>query len=146
MNYNGTQRSFIEAYKTTKYMVFNPAIQIEVGKVSDELNLLLNKYNASEWAFITAWNPYSRILSDQENEVRFSSLLNDIGIYAFYEGEGVGSDPKWLPEKSALIIGILFNDAIALGNKYEQNAIVVGKIGEPAKLVMLNAFEKVGQA
>ena len=51
------------------------------------------------------------------------------------EGRGIGSDPDWVPEDSYLIIGIPRADAISLGYDFGQNAIVVGRIGNPAELV-----------
>lgn len=144
MNYNKTQLSFIEAYQTTKYHVFESEIIIEIGKVSEPLNELLKKNKATNWAFITSINPYSKVLTEQENELRFNSLINDIYSYSFYDGEGVGENPEWLPEKSVLIIDITIDKAIDLGDKYEQNAIVTGKFNEPASLILLNAFEQVG--
>jgi len=43
----------------------------------------------------------------------------------------------WEPEKSLLIFGISRTRAIELGNKFEQNAIVVGKKSLPAELVLI---------
>lgn len=58
--------------------------------------------------------------------------------YATYEGHGVGEDPKWEPELSLLIIGITKIDAILLGKKFEQNAIVYGTINTLPELLILN--------
>ena len=44
----------------------------------------------------------------------------------------------WVPEDSYLILGIPRTDAISLGYDFGQNAIVVGRIGNPAELCGLN--------
>jgi hypothetical protein len=59
----------------------------------------------------------------------------DTGGYRIYEGEGIGADPAWTPEPSFLVLGIRQEDAVALGTRFGQNAIVVGSSTEHAKLV-----------
>jgi len=49
----------------------------------------------------------------------------------------VGSDESWQPEKSFLILGIALDEAILIGKKYRQNAIVVGKIHEEPQLIWI---------
>ena len=121
-------------------MVFNPSIVIEVNKKCSELYELLKQHNASEWAYITAWNPFSKVLPDIENSERHQQLVELVKEYPYFEGEGVGTDPVWQPEKSLLILGIPKKTAIEIGTKYEQNAIVYGRINEPAELLHLFDF------
>jgi hypothetical protein len=58
--------------------------------------------------------------------------------YIILEGIGVGKEPTWEPELSLLIIGITNEDAILIGNEFEQNAIVIGKIYSIPELLILN--------
>ena len=58
----------IEAYKNTKYKVFEPGIIIEIGILNQDVDDLLLKHTSNEWAFITAYNPYSRVLTNDENK------------------------------------------------------------------------------
>jgi hypothetical protein len=58
--------------------------------------------------------------------------------YVTYEGHGVGEDPRWEPERSLFIIGISKDDASEIGKKFEQNAIVYGKIDFAPELLILN--------
>jgi hypothetical protein len=44
------------------------------------------------------------------------------------------------PEKSLLILGINKEQAIAIGNEYEQNAIVYGEVGQAAQLLLLRTI------
>lgn len=77
------------------------------------------------------------MLTEQENLLRYEKLRDRLQHYRFFEGEGVGEDPEWLPEKSFLIIGITKSDAAKIGILSEQNAIVIGEKGKPAELLML---------
>ena len=128
----------LEAYKNTKYKVFQDDIVIEIDKLNDKLKELLNKYNSTEWAFITAFNPYSKALNQDENIERHNELKELTNSYIIFEGHGVGKDPTWEPESSLLIIGITKEDAILIGNKFEQNAIVIGKVNSAPELLILN--------
>ena len=127
----------ISAYNKTKFHVFIPTIVIEIGKRNEDLDTLIKRDDQAEWAYITAYNPYSNELTDKENLKRQSLLLSKISDYKFYEGEGVGEDSTWKPERSILIVGITKNEAISLGREFEQNAIVYGKINEVPELIIL---------
>jgi hypothetical protein len=127
----------INAYNATKYKVYSPSIVIEIGIANEVINDLLISVNATTWAYITAFNPFSKILTKAENLKRHEELKVKIGNYKFFEGEGVGEDKTWEPEISFLVLGISLNDAIEIGKFYEQNAIVVGEINGVPKLKML---------
>ena len=127
----------INAYKETDFVVYDPAIVIKVNQANSLLDELLLKNQATAWAYITAWNPYSELTDKNLNEERNDQLRKDIRPYKFFEGEGVGSDLSWEPEKSFLIIGIDRKHAIEIGKKYRQNAIVVGNIYEAAELLWI---------
>ena len=128
----------LEAYKNTKYKVFELDLVIEIDKINDNLNQLLKKYSSTEWAFITAFNPYSKVLTQDENIERHNGLKELTNGYIIFEGHGVGEDPTWEPELSLLIIGITKEDAILIGNRFEQNAIVIGKVNSAPELLILN--------
>ena len=130
--------SLIEAYKNTKYKVFEPTITIEIGKFNQDLNNLILNHNSNEWAFITAYNPFSRVLTNDENRLRHIELKELTEKYVTFEGHGVGQDPTWKPELSLFIIGISKSDASKIGKKFEQNAIVYGSINETPQLMILN--------
>jgi hypothetical protein len=130
--------SLIEAYKNTKYKIFEPAVTIEIGKLNQEIDVLLQKNNSNEWAFITAYNPYSKVVSDEDNKMRHDELKELTKSYVTFEGNGVGEDPTWEPELSLFIIGISENDASIIGKKFEQNAIVYGQINHTPQLLILN--------
>jgi hypothetical protein len=130
--------SLLEAYKNTKYKVFEPSLTIEIGKINQELDDLLLKYGSKNWAFITAYNPYSRVLTQDENKSRHNEMKELVRNYLTFEGHGVGEDPSWEPELSLLIIGISKDDASKIGKKFEQNAIVYGEFNSSSELLILN--------
>ena len=128
----------IEAYKNTKYKVFEPDLTIEIGVLNQAVDMLLLKHKSAEWAFITAYNPYSRVLTEDENKVRHNELKELTKDYITFEGHGVGEDPAWEPELSLLIIGMNRDEASKVGKKFEQNAIVCGVINSNPELIILN--------
>jgi Protein of unknown function (DUF3293) len=119
------------AYRTTDYWVDDAAggpFVIRIGEVCAEVN--------GNWAFVTAWNPRSQPVSAEENTRRMAELEAFVrsGGWTFYHGRGVGRDGTWPPEPSLLIIGIQWRDAVELGKRFGQNAVVVGRTGEAARL------------
>ena len=131
------EQELIEVYNRTLYRVFNTQIILQIGEHSSMLDALLNQYHQQDWAFITAYNPGSNPLPDEVNSFRHEQLKTALGLYSYFEGEGVGENPPWKPERSLLIIGISRTKAIEIGNLFEQNAIVAGRIYLPAELLIL---------
>lgn len=129
--------NLIQAYKNTTYKVFKPNLVIEIGVINKDLNDLMAKNNATEWAYITAFNLYSNVLTDLENLDRHLQLQEVTKSFLTYEGHGVGTDSSWEPELSLLVIGISKAEAILIGKKFEQNAIVYGKIDSTPELLIL---------
>lgn len=127
----------IKAYKETNFNVYEPQITIKVGERNDRLDELLRSYDIVDWAYITAWNPYSELTSLEINEQKNKELKAALHKYSVFEGEGIGTDPQWSPEKSFLVLGINREDAIEFGTKYCQNAIVVGSLHSVAELVLI---------
>lgn len=118
--------SFIEAYLKAEYHVDGFAEPILIGRENAELGTLLKANKASEWCFITAWNPMSQELSRSENEARNEELGNALSEYAVFGGEGRDPEGIWEAERSFLVIGISRANAVALARKYNQRAILYG--------------------
>jgi hypothetical protein len=126
------------AYENTSFNVYKPKISIRIGVINKELDNLLFTNQCETYAFVTAYNPYSALKSHEENRKLNEALFRDlIDEYQLFEGEGVGEDISWEPEKSFLVLGITLDDAKAIGVKYSQNAIVFGIIGEKPELLVL---------
>lgn len=106
-----------------------------IGKPSNELENLLTKTKTNTWAYITAFNPFSKELSQDENKKRNAQLKKDISEYVVLEGAGQAISKEWPPEPSFLILGISFAEAVRLMKAYEQNAILFGRVGGVVGLV-----------
>ena len=89
------------------------------------------------WLFITAWNPFSRLTTDEENALRNAALerrLDQLG-YGYVHGAGVPDDGDWKPEESFLVFGVSQESAIELCDEFEQRAVVIGTRGGAAELL-----------
>ena len=128
-----------EAYRNTLFQATSPIglVSIQIGECTSGVVELLRRNNAIEWAFITAHNPHSELLTPEVNRGRHAELEADVGMLGlpYFPGEGIGTDPSWLPETSLLILGLTRDVAIELGARYGQNAIVHGRLGHAAELV-----------
>ena len=119
--------SLIEAYKTTNYTVLAAKrFVLNIDHKSDGLEDLYRRLRVQTSAFITAFNPYSKTLNIEENITRNEALKKELDEIAWAVVKGYGQDPEelWEKEESFLAFGITKEEAIKLGNKYEQNAIL----------------------
>lgn len=123
------------AYEATDYRV-GDRFTIRCGERSPSLDALLAESGHDTWAFITAWNPGSTALDTAENLRRMTDLSDRIALLGLptLEGEGVGTGGDWPSEPSLLVLGIGASEAVELGRAFGQVAIVIGRLGEPARL------------
>jgi hypothetical protein len=124
----------MDVYKNTTYQC--GIISIRIGTENSSLDNLLLVNGVNEWAFITAWNPNGEMSPPEQNYDANQQLLLDLQElnYFILPGWGVGDDRKWPPEASFLVLGINKEQAISLAKRYNQLAIVFGRIGIPSKL------------
>jgi hypothetical protein len=125
-----------EGYKsaTVRVETTPDPIDVRVGWRPTKLDQLLASRRASHWAFITASNPASVALSAAENDKRHAALIREIeraGL-RWLPGRGIGDG--W-SERSLLVIACSEAKALALGQRFGQLAVVVGRRGEPARLL-----------
>jgi len=127
----------LQAYLNTSYITEKPELTIKIGEPNRPLDVFLFDNNAFFWAFVSASNPFSSMLSDNENELLHNNLIEKVKSkkLRFCEGLGVPSDESWKAEKSLLILDISKKDAIELGKYFHQNAIVFGKLSQVPELV-----------
>lgn len=132
--------NLISAYEVTNFHVkAEPAFTLNIGRLSEELKALFKQNNLSNAAFITAWNPYSKSLSEEENQARNDQLKNELIIRSLKFIDGFGQDPlgQWSGEDSFLVFGIDLEASKKLGIQFEQNAIVWSDIDAVPKLILL---------
>ena len=77
-------------------------------------------------AFLTAFNPYSVLLTAEENLHNQHSLISDIHSLGLTSIAGEGSDSSnlWPSEPSVLALGISLQSAELLADRYGQNAFL----------------------
>jgi hypothetical protein len=132
-----------DAYLATNYWVEDAPggrFCIRSGEPCPELDRLLEASGLSDWAYVTACNPGSELLSEEENAGRTLSLeegLRGLG-YAIFHGRGIGTSGDWPPEPSLLILGICPAQARAIGGAFGQNAIIIGRRGQIARLIWVD--------
>jgi Protein of unknown function (DUF3293) len=133
------ETSLESVYRATTFRVEAPDghVGIRVGQKQPKIDALLLRLGATEWAYVTAWNPGSRPVSADQNALAQGELLRIIRDrgFAYYEGDGIPDHEGWLPERSMWIAGISRKEAMELGRQFGQNAIVVGHVGGIAELV-----------
>ena len=127
------------AYRATTYRVFLPGggCDLRLGVVSETLRCWLETAGAARFAILTAHNPGSEDVESEENLLRQAQLecaLLELG-YEPYAGENVADDDSWPAEESCFVPGISVTEALALGERYGQNAIICGGADGKTELV-----------
>lgn len=138
-------RTLVAAYLRTSYAVHLPGFPpIRVGFPNPALEAWLDGNRCSTCAFITAWNPGSKLLGLAENERKNRLLEAELAPVSKHvlPGTGLGDDGLWPGENSFLACGIPAGDAVRLGIKYGQNAIVWCEKGELPALWWLDSTQK----
>ena len=127
------------AYESTVFCATldGTEIRIRPGEMHAPLDHALEARSVTTWAYVTAWNPGSRELSSRENDARHERLKEDIVRLGFeaFEGEGQLTHAAWVPERSLLVLGVPASEAVAIGRRYGQNAIVFGQHRREARLL-----------
>lgn len=112
------------AYEQTSYLAHlaeGESLCIRIGEP-------VNGLRCESWLFITAWNPFSRQTTAEENALRDASLkrrLEQLG-YEHFPGEGVPDEGDWQPEKSYLVLEVPRERALQLRDEFEQRAVLFG--------------------
>jgi hypothetical protein len=127
------------AYRATDYRVEdapNGPFVIRIGETSIEVAELLTDECEFDWAYLTACNPGSERLADDENARRTQELRDRLRCrwHHVFDGVSVGRDGGWR-EPSFLVLGMTEDQAIEVARRFGQNAVVVGRMAEPARLV-----------
>jgi hypothetical protein len=128
------------AYEATEYRVSDSPVGqlvIRIGEANAALDRLLAMEGAAGWAYVTACNPHSAVVPDGENRGRTEALRQRLAGFTTYAGDGVGAGGH-PPEASFLVLGIEEAEAGAVGAEFDQDAIVVGRSGEPARLLWVS--------
>lgn len=130
----------IQAYLETHFHVHeDKPFAIRIGELSPELKALHQLKQVHSSCFITPCNPESVQLEQAENNQKLSDFRTDKLLQDFELVSGLGKHPtdSWEGEESYLVLGISLKEAMEIGQKYKQNAIVwIGSDAIP-ELVLL---------
>lgn len=129
-----------QAYRETEFVVHaRPTFVLRVGEYSKALERLHAAGGVSCSAFITAWNPYSRQLDVATNRWRQGQLFEELtrSGYRCIAGHGQHPGNDWPGEDSVLVLGLDQASATAVGQHWEQNAIVWCGADAVPQLLML---------
>lgn len=134
------RRELISAYKATNYRVLSePEFSLTVDKYSLELDELFERLSANSATFITAWNPFSEDKTQQENTFQNDCLKADLEVLnaTILPAFGAWSDDPSKGEDSFLALGITEKNAVELGEKFKQNAILFAAQDAVPRLILL---------
>jgi hypothetical protein len=140
MTHSAISAELLALYHSALFHVYaEPDFTLYIGRHSVAADNLMRRYKAKTAVFITACNPYSNVLSDRENQARNNALEQDLITGGFCFFSGLGQDPKaqWPDEPSFFVLNISMPAASALGQKYQQNAVVWNKPNQSAELMLL---------
>ena len=129
INEDGRFAELFRAYQSTEYRVLaDEPFSMYVGKRCLEIKRLFEKRLVKSAVFITAFNPRSEKLSDEENVALLFQMEQEIKAmgYQVIDGIGIGQDSvtAWT-EQSLLALGMTESEADSLSSRYEQNAYVL---------------------
>ena len=124
-----------DAYRRTTYAA-GLSIRLRVGEPHPFLDGMLEFRGLDEYAYLTAWNPQGKKLSDAENAARQSALLARLKGRHVVQGVATADDGAW-SEAGALVLGIPREEAMALGLEFDQLAILTGRRGGTPEIVWL---------
>ncbi len=131
------KESFNKLYQNTNYKINSPEILIILDERNPEIDNLLKKVNKKSWAFLSAYNPYSILVPEEQNfsnQKKLKKILEDEN-YFFYEGIGTSKDNSFPEEQNFLILGISLERTIELGLEFEQTAFIYAEFEFEAKLI-----------
>lgn len=119
-------KELLEAYRATSYTAETPGgvIVLRVGEKCPELWELMREHGAKTAAYITAVNPGSVQLSEEENAARLAELdavLERDGFMVF-KGCAVADAGDWPDEESRLVLGVKRSTASYWAREFHQNA------------------------
>jgi hypothetical protein len=131
----------VDQYRRTEYHVDFPGapFMLRIETPSADLAALLAREKVSSAAFMTAYNPYSRKVTEAENRAANERLRRELDEAEFevLPARAVNPLGDWPVEESFLIVGMEQPLAEEFGRRYEQNAIVfAGKDSVPRLLLL----------
>ncbi|WP_105900844.1 DUF3293 domain-containing protein [Vibrio gangliei] len=138
-------QDLVHQYEKTTYQVAVGGRQfdLKIDHHHSEFEIFCQASGIGQWAIITAFNPFSyNTTTEADNQLANQKLQQELTELGFMIGSGDGipsPDSDWDTEYGFFIANIDLERAKALGEKYQQNAIVFGDVGRdiPPNLIKL---------
>jgi|AntRauMinimDraft_4_1070384.scaffolds.fasta_scaffold00667_9 hypothetical protein len=133
-------KELLNHYKNTDYWftVDDKTITLRIGRKNNDFNRLCECFGCTTGTFITACNPNSQRLTNDENKRRNKQLATRLeqisGVHCF-SGEGQDRDKQWPPEASFMVLGLSQKTVIDVARQYQQNALVWIEYQQAAVLI-----------
>lgn len=130
----------VHAFRETEYRAHGDELfTLRVGEICPALAAAHKRHRVDCSAYITACNPFSQILDDEDNAERHAALGRELGQRSLASIDGIGQHPsnQWPGEASYLIFGLTLEAAKTLGTRLEQNAIVWAGADAVPQLILL---------
>jgi hypothetical protein len=134
----GVDPLLVEAYLAAEYVVHaDPPLVLSVGRPCAGLDPLLAAAGVDCAAFVTAWNPRSRLTDESANRAAQARLEAELEAAGHPLVTGFGRDPRcrWPGEPSVLVPGLGREAALALGRRHDQHAVLWMRRGGAVELV-----------
>jgi len=128
------------AYEATHYRVETPdgLVTVKVGKIAPEqLWRDAKGVRPERWAIVSAFNPFSQALPEQQNRERHEELQRRLAANGriCLPASGIDPEEKWPAEKSLAILNLANDELDDLMLAFGQNAVVVAERGRAAYLL-----------
>lgn len=127
----------VQAYLETHYHAGE--VLLQVGQENGLLRMVHGLHGVASSLFITAWNPYSQTLAEEDNQKAQEKLRSVVRDRGWQSLEGHGQHPSngWPAEPSLLVLGPDLEEANLLGRQFGQNAVVWSGEDAMPQLVLL---------
>jgi hypothetical protein len=127
-----------DAYRRTEYWVGIPpdTLCLRIGEFAMSLpGWMQTRFPeigflpGTPWAYLTAWNPGSKLLSEKENRLSQAELESRLCVECSGLIRGIARDPlkQWPDEEGILAVELASVRALEWGRVFGQNAIVAGR-------------------
>jgi hypothetical protein len=132
------RESLLLAYRETDYAAWDAAGRA-VGRIdrsNPEIDALLARLVAATGVFVTAWNPRSEPSPEAANTEAATALADAVAVAGWraLPARAEPWNPAWAPEEGLLVLDLDRDTALALAERFGQNAIVLFAPGRPAEL------------
>lgn len=129
--------NIISIYEKAIYRIEELNYNIKINDFNSILDKYLEDNKFDNWAIITAYNPMSELIPEEENIKANAELEEDIKHYQKLKSQGLDPLGKWPEEKGYIIFDIDEEKAKEIGKKYKQRAIVYSNKNEKARIIVL---------